>query len=252
MPYRTLTFRCTILLITLLAAGPLLATSIVGTTGSWQTFPATLNEDGTPYWDNQSKDGSQLNIGYYLSGTGGSFPQPSPGITPDWWGNSNGTADLGFYFNSLAPIPIALRLEVAGWSGTNQFGWYDTSNSAVLHPIFTGPDSPVMHSIFSPSNSFGFYLLAGSGQTFYTQSSNNTGGEGSTQHFAAFVESLSNSVYWIGVEDQTASERGKECLGDFNDLVIRMSAVAVPEPSTWTMLGLGLLLTVAARIRRRK
>ncbi len=83
-----------ILLITLLAAGPLLATSVAGS-GSWQSFPvATLNEDGTPYWDNQSTDGSHLNIGKYLSGTGGTFPQPSQSPTPDWWGNSDGSADI--------------------------------------------------------------------------------------------------------------------------------------------------------------
>lgn len=216
-----------------------------------QPFPSTLNEDGTPNWDNPSMDGSQHNIGYYLNGTGGPFAEPGPAITPDWWGNPDGSADPDFYFTALGDdFDAHLRLEVAGLRDTNEFGWYDITTPAVLHPLFLGPDSPAVVVSFSPTGNFGFYLKAGDTETFYTQSALNSAGEAGTQHFVVFAESLApgHSAFWIGAEDLIACRRSIEGSGDFNDIVVRVSET--PEPSTWTMLGLGLLAAVIARIRR--
>ena len=45
--------------------------------GSWQST-WTVNEDGNPFWDHTSADGSQKNIGYYVSGTGAFTTQYLP------------------------------------------------------------------------------------------------------------------------------------------------------------------------------
>ncbi|MHA4892979.1 hypothetical protein, partial [Enterococcus faecium] len=67
-------------------------------TGTWQAFPTTLTEGANPvvYWDNQSVDGPQSNVGYFI--TGQSPFSNSPNLTsPQWLGTGTG-APLSLIF----------------------------------------------------------------------------------------------------------------------------------------------------------
>ena len=249
-----------------LIAGATFADVIVGSrTAAFQNWTsADLDQDGKPYWDNVSKDGDKQNIGYYLINAP-TAPLPlAPGVLP-YWGNaynpatdSGGTADPNFYFqNTGSSITGSLELEVAGNADFNQFGWYDTGHPLTLHPIFLGPDSPPDTTTFSPSAHYGFYLTS-TGATFFTQSSLNPAGDTSHQHFAVFQQSSTSGaeIYWIGIEDLSLPEQnGNEgCLGDYNDMIIRICTdpIIVPEPSTASLAVLGLLLMLGLLNRRRR
>lgn len=211
-------------------------------------------------------DGDQRNVGYYLIDASSAHLSGAPGALP-YWGNAynsdadnSGTADLSFFFQRTAPMSTALlKLEVAGQSNVNEFGWYDTTDPSALHPLFLGPDSAPVNNIFSPSLQYGFYLKSGNAGTFYTQSSLNTSGDTSHQHFAVFRESAVTGaeIYWIGIEDLTVSalNRNEGGVGDYNDMLIRLSPLSppneVPEPSTALLVLSGTLLLAGLRLRRR-
>ena len=253
-----------------LLALALSATATFGDTisgsGAFQSWTVTnLNQNGSPYWDNTSMDGSNRNVGFYLTDAPTAHLTNAPGALP-FWGNafnpvtdSGGTADLNFFFQRTAPSSAAiLKLEVAGKSNVNEFGWYDVANSAVLHPLFLGPDTAPVTNAYPPSLQYGFYLKSGSDGIYYTQSSlNSNAGDTSRQHFAIFRESATTGaeIYWIGIEDLTAAALGnnESGVGDYQDMLIRISTIAVPEPSTaMLVLSNTLLMLIVARLLGRR
>lgn len=220
------------------------ATTVIGSAGAgWQAWSAP-NQDGTPYWDNNSADGNKKNVGYFLSKTGAFSSHPaSPGITPPWWGNSDGSADLNFHFNSNLSQAVKLYIEVAGYSNINELWWYDVSNPSVGGLIFPGPAGAGATAVFTPATNFGLYIKTSGGVKYYTQSMLNPVAERDHQHFAVFKEAP--GVYWIGIEDKPKNT-GEGFGGDYNDMVIRMAVI--PEPATMSLFALGLL----PLLRRRK
>lgn len=210
-------------------------------------------------------DGVNRNIGYYLVNAPTAPLAGAPGALP-FWGNaynsvsdSGGTADPSFFFQRTAPSSaVSLQLEIAGVSNVNQFGWYDITDSSILHPLFLGPDSAPASTVFSPSPQYGFYLKTSGDNTYYTQSSLNSSGESDHQHFVAFQESAisGKEIYWLGIEDLSVAGLGQEGnIGDYNDMVIRLSALSppneIPEPSTAVLILGSALLFIGWRPRRR-
>lgn len=206
--------------------------------------PADLNENGSPYWDNTSLDGSDKNIGYLINPPTSPLTD-APGPLP-FWGTSGGSADLEFYFQRTASSSaVSLKLEIASNSNINEFGWYDIDEPSVLNPLFVGTDAAPSANTFSPSERYGFYLKSPGDGTYYTQSSlNSDPSDTGHQHFVVFQESAVTEaeIYWIGIEDLSVSslngrERG---VGDYNDMIIRLSALlesdAIPEPSTLALV----------------
>ena len=233
------------LMILLLTAASAFGAAITGSAGSgWQTFPDPLHELGNPYWDSPSWDGPQKNVGYLLCGLAG--------VTPPWWGNPDGSADLNFSFQGQGALHATMFLAYAGRAGVNEFGWYDLDAPAVLHPIFLGGTVPGTETMVNTSEDFGFYFKTPEpeigDQVYYTQSALNPGGETSHTHFAVFGESLSSSeqIYWLGMEDLRAGRTDN----DYQDMIVRVQAN--PEPSTFILLagGAGLLWFLRRRSRQ--
>jgi len=219
------------------------ADTVVGTgAGDWRSWTtAVINENGNPYWDGNSYDSSSpLNIGNYLTNTGGFSGGSGPGIAYNYWGTSTGGSDLFKMHWISGSNNVAMQLEVAGYASQNIFGYYDgvdVGGDLGYHTLFSGPQTPVATTSFTPTKDYVFYLKSPDG-TFKTDMTN-----GDTyQHFAIFKEA--EGKYWIGMEDlKTGSDY------DYNDMVVKVSQVSVPEPTTMLLLGLGLL--GLAGIRRK-
>ena len=230
-----------------------------------------LKNKGRPYWDNKSLDSTDKNqqktsnIGFVLTDESNSPLDEGPDALP-YWGKTGrakkktgGNADLNFFFQKTGPTNTAvLKLELDPAANIDEFGWYDRTDPSVLHPIFLGPESPITADTFSPSQQYGLYLKRDDQATFFTESYLNPYKDRSHQHFAVFHESAtpSNEVYWIGIENRSRLElKGKEGgLGDYNDMLVRISTVSplpVPEPSTVVLVLSGTLLMAGIRNRRR-
>lgn len=247
-----------------------------GGSAGWQAFPSALNNYSNParaFWDQDTMDRAgtvtNRNIGNYLHGsyTGGlpSGAAPSPGITPQWWGNSassfTGTMDANITFSmtgGTTSIGATLNLEVAGFRNANEFGWYSTADAPgteTLNAVFIGASNPPTYQEFTPTNSFGLYIRTGGGHVFFSESSRNRNISGAalaaadrtTQHFAIFASSLipGDQQYRIGIEDLHLAGAGREVVGDYNDMVVTMSAI--PSPGVLGLLGLSTLATLRRR-----
>ncbi|NDQ58883.1 MAG: PEP-CTERM sorting domain-containing protein [Acidipila sp.] len=222
------------------------ADSLNGSAGAgWQPFP-TLSEHGPAYFDNHSFDGSQKNVGYLMTNSGGFTGSTlGPGALP-FWGNSNGSADLNLTFQrGTTNLPHASLLATfSGSAAGNSFGWYDPKNTGALHTIFSGPAGPGnLGKTFAPTQNYGFFIHMSSGATFFMQSGLNSLGDTSHQHFAIFTNAPNNpfASFWIGIEDGVPSATNIEGLGDYQDMFIEVTPAPVPEPATLGLVGSGLL-----------
>jgi len=222
----------------------------------FQTF-GTPNENGTPFWDQQSMDGSHKNIGYLVNSEYGS-------LLP-YWGKSDGKFDKSFSFTrgaSSGDVSGLLKIEIAGYHNLNEVGWYEVGNTSNKNTIWSGSDGAGVDALFNPTTNWGLYIISPGG-TFYSESGYNTGtnDDKKNQHFAVFLESpLANygdgyEKYYIGVEDLKLANSGIEKSGDYNDFVFTIQSAPevgggdIPEPASLSVLGLG---AAALLIRRRK
>jgi hypothetical protein len=273
----------------ILAATAARADTVLGT-GSF--VPVPILDTGHGFWNNPSRDGTAMNIGYFLTGTGG-FPAgcgSSPLCGANYLGISGQYYSAGLLFNdqplnfSFLRNSVALQITILGaYSPGNMptsFGYYDASATtlaaavAIEVTLFASGTIPgaVGTSIkVSPYANYGFFetvctaaVLSGSTytctatQTYFSNSNLNPAGETAHQHFALFNLVNHPEVYFIGVEESPANDP-IEGLGDYNDVIIaigdfRPSAPPAPEPATFSMIGVGLLVlgprqTAAAAIK---
>lgn len=238
------------------------ADTILGS-GAFQAMnpaqPNTLEESNTstkPFWDNKSLDsvnGPSGNIGNFITGTGLFQDDPnSPRENLSYYGNRNGSAASNVVFSSSGgPHVATLEGGITAWAGSDAFGWYDQTG---LHFLFDNLSaSPVVS--FDPTGDYGFFLRNGQSSYFFVQSEFNIAaqpGEDSHQHFSIFSNQPS-STYWIGVEDLPGMQ-GYERNGDFNDVIVKITAPvsATPEPSAVSLFGIGLIALAIGGIKLRR
>jgi len=218
---------------------------------SWTS--SNVNNDGTPYWDHRSSDGTYKNIGYWLTGTGAFVSDSnSPHLNPppQYWGYSNGAADLNYFVSSTTASKVTLKLEIAGYANTNKFGYYHVSDGAVVdrHELFTGAEGAgaVDYITFniSDGDDIGFYIqVVQTNNIYYTESWRNTSAR-NLQHFALF--GMGNGSYYVASEDLSLGD------ADYNDLVVKVKPMLVPVPEAGAGLMLMVGLTALVGYRRKK
>lgn len=216
----------------------------------------TANKNGDPYWDGDSGDAIDKNIGQWLESS-------SYGKLPTWAVKSTGAADPEVTFTNGSEW-AAIVIEVAGLSSRNYFGYYD-ANTGVKYQLFSGAQGPSAKIVFHAPPLFGFYLetkdsLGNTMWTWYTESSKNTydgqSRDTTEQHFAFFqappkVPGL--NAYIIGVEDLPIGFSDTkwgwgEADKDYQDFVVYVANI--PDASTFALFLSGL--PALALLRRRR
>lgn len=178
---------------------------------------------------------------------------------------------FGMFNSATDPVTFAPTLvaEYSANSGTQTFGiWFGTDTTNIVQfDLFTGgavrnsvasisidegsmevfgsnnPGSvsacgtkvvcnSYVDALISPTSAFGFYFKStGSGQTYYTVDQLNAGPH--SDRVLAYTNG--STTNWAFAFDDDSNR-------DYNDMVVKVEALTpVPEPSTYAMLGVGLL-----------
>lgn len=235
------------LLTTLFTLGGLMALSagaaIINGSGAF-TGPTSPNRDNTPFWDRNSSDGTNCNVGLFLVGGFGPCGSARAG--------SNGAAGAGLNLGSAniesyagpGGVQTAFNLSAGSYLFTyrgsftaaapTQVGYYLLSGGPDV-PMFTG--ASVVGNTFSLTapGAFGLYYLVG-GNTYRSN--------GETALGVAAFRNTNGTNFYFGFEDSPTGDR------DFNDSIL--SVAASPEPGGYLLLGSALmLLGLTARRHRR-
>jgi hypothetical protein len=136
-----------------------------------------VNEDGTPFWDHLSQDGTDMNIGYQLL----SGPYAT-GL--QYLANPDDSAVSSVTFTSYSDVTISFLGGIT--VNTDSLGWYSLSDPTTLHPLFTSDSSIDDSVIISPGGEFALYSTDGWGQTYSSVAASNVGDSTTQQHFAFF------------------------------------------------------------------
>jgi hypothetical protein len=234
------------------------AYTTVSTSGSWDGNPP-----GTLSTVMQSLLGD---TGYNVNASANRIADTGAGVTDQTWSiNQSATT--------------ALLLEIAGYRNQNVFGIYNLNTMATFQ-IFPGTDSGVttrtvyfnngnvsldQTTWFAAGNTFGFYLDT-PGPTFYSRESDNGGRDQmvtlttsinrtlnmNASGLGGWANTTTPSVSWnrdeylLGWEDLSVTGGDR----DYQDMLIKVSAIPVPEPTT-ILAGALLLLPFAASTIRR-
>ena len=239
------------------------------TSGFAATTGVAVPSAGTPYWNNVSRDGANNNAGYFLTGSGG-----APGFTTNFLGagseylgtlpSSTSNATPFTFLRDASSFSVsrlfatASTAEIAG----NDFGWYNTVGGArtSISGMLNSFNGNTSLGSFGPSAGYGFYATVctapGVCNTFYTDNALNPAGAGlSNQHFALFRNSAVPGTFYLALE--RISNDAIEGFGDFNDFIVQITTttapvVGVPEPATFSFVGLGLVGLAISRFRRKR
>lgn len=146
------------------------------TDGAWYSAP-TINNNGDPFWDQTSWDGSKKNVGYCIYGGGDCGTGIAPGARFLANKTSTGKTADNVYFSVAGNVNATVSLSISSASDT--LYWYKVGNTNVLYKITTGVGS----FTFNPNGDFGLAGYNNLTNSFYYSQIRN--GE-DPSHFAFF------------------------------------------------------------------
>jgi hypothetical protein len=241
-----------------IAAGLLIAIAAqadtITSTGSLTVVPSnfqsTTGTSSTPFWNNNSIDGANMNVGDYLTGS-----NPAMGST-DYLGagsgdylSTGGSATNFTFLQSAVTVQATLLFTDApsnysfagqGFVGT-QIGLYNVADPSQNETLFASgtlyninvpngiinnnvtPQTPVTVSTWA---NYGVYAYTcwfnANGSPYCNMFYSNAGLDwsGTNQHFAVFENPQSPNTFYIGFED--GLNPTTEGYGDFNDVIFKL------------------------------
>ena len=221
----------------------------------------TLNNNGTPYWDNRSNDGANCNIGHVLTGVAThalcSSDRPNSGWLPVGSTDASDKVVLATdYYNLTSGMLLFTNradLTVYGdIAGQNRgWGWFTSTTFVDLN---SGPSTVL-------SGQTATIGLEGTPWGLWMDLTDGTRALSTGNQFAFFASSLGlgtpnpNSLRF-GIEDINVNRFSDR---DYNDVSGRLELLAgadeppvstVPEPSTYLMMAVGM--TALAGYRKMK
>lgn len=145
-------------------------------TGQWFPEPANLYlnaNDGTPFWNNLSWDGTYYNIGFCIYGDGGMC---GPGLAPNAQylaapGDGHLSQVNDVYFTVSGPVTLTIYDHIAG--DTDLLGWYSLAAPSTLYTLSGSSDQTGTFS-FNPGGAFGlvgFNTAPWALDTYFSQTS---------------------------------------------------------------------------------
>jgi hypothetical protein len=238
-----------VLICVFLMSSAALADNIV-TTGTWSDLTNEIvNNNGDPFWDHlPSGDVGYKNVGGEILTFGLTNPQ--------YLSSSNNPVNVTFAGTGSGQQET-LILEIAGFYNNNALYAYNVTYPNEKTLIFKGTEnsppagsSVVVNNINITYASYGFLLVSGNGNYYYSGSVSGT----EAGHFAFFREENTPLTWWFGIEDLPVSGYG--CGDkDYQDMIVKLVTSSgftpVPVPPSALLLGSGLLGLVGLRKVRK-
>ncbi len=144
----------------------------IGSIGGWSQM-VSPTESGTPFWDQQSSDGSGLNIGHCVVRSGGFAGNANcPGYSiplTRYWGVGVGSDD-DFGFTSRSGIIVEMMTSLAAIPG--DLYWYNLGNPQIIagyYYLFGSSSAPGTTVLFEPDGDIGFAFVPQGGAPIYTE-----------------------------------------------------------------------------------